>query len=42
MKNIIILRDAVATWSRWFAGFTQLYDGTNDGQLVFDKDGVAR
>ena len=43
--NTIILRDgAVAGLGAGeVAGFTaKLYDGTNDGQLVFDKDGVAR
>lgn len=41
----IILRDGAATGlnSGEYAGFTaKKYDGVNDGQLVFDKDGWAR
>lgn len=44
-KNTIILRDgAVAGLATGeYVGFTaKLYDGVNDGQLVFDKDGWAR
>lgn len=44
-NNTIILRDGAVSGlgAEEYAGFTaKLYDGINDGQLVFDKDGIAR
>ena len=44
-KDKIILRDGATSGlsTNEYSGIVaKLYDGTNDGQLVFDKDGVAR